>query len=236
MMRYTRTQHRRASRQVNDHGRVSGTHRFRAPSWDQESVRDSVHEDSASARIAAGQRPRPSFRHPQALPRPRPGGAKEEPRSLVDTAESWRRAVPPRSTGCTPTSHNCTAATTSVPGAPPLAPPWTARPGCCAATNAHEPPLLAAESATSAASDANSPTSPNTAAIAQIPGPQQKDAPATSDVSTAGRPTRSHQRPRTPHFRPHLDTPPTRPHNRRSSPTLDIRADLSLRVAESSSH
>ena len=31
---------------------------------DQESVRDSVHEDSASAHIAAGQRPRPSFRHP----------------------------------------------------------------------------------------------------------------------------------------------------------------------------
>ena len=26
MMRYTRTQHRPASRQVNDHGRVSGTH------------------------------------------------------------------------------------------------------------------------------------------------------------------------------------------------------------------
>ena len=26
MMRYTRTQHRAASRQVNDHGRVSGTH------------------------------------------------------------------------------------------------------------------------------------------------------------------------------------------------------------------
>ena len=38
---------------------------FRAPSWDQESVRDSGHEDSASARISAGQRPRPSFRHPQ---------------------------------------------------------------------------------------------------------------------------------------------------------------------------
>ena len=26
MMRYTRTQHRPASRHVNDHGRVSGTH------------------------------------------------------------------------------------------------------------------------------------------------------------------------------------------------------------------
>ena len=38
---------------------------FRAPSWDQESVHDAVHEDSASARIATGQRPRPSFRHPQ---------------------------------------------------------------------------------------------------------------------------------------------------------------------------
>ena len=37
---------------------------FRAPSGDQESVRDSVHEDSASAPIAAGQRPRQSFRHP----------------------------------------------------------------------------------------------------------------------------------------------------------------------------
>ena len=85
MMRYTRTQHRPASRQVNDHDRVSGTHRpvgahnsvvgadqgFRAPSWDQESVRDSGHEDSASAPIAAGQRPRQSFRHPQALVDPR---------------------------------------------------------------------------------------------------------------------------------------------------------------------
>ena len=124
-IRDTRTQHRPASRQVNDHGRVSGTHTaldrrslrwfgisactatpedlppslaqhgscrrsstsssslpfrthvgahnsvvgadqgFRAPSWDQESVHDAVHEDSASARIATGQRPRPSFRHPQ---------------------------------------------------------------------------------------------------------------------------------------------------------------------------
>ena len=44
---------------------VGGDQGFRAPSWDQESVRDSVHEDSTSARIAAGQRPRPSFRHPQ---------------------------------------------------------------------------------------------------------------------------------------------------------------------------
>ena len=37
---------------------------FRAPSGDQESVRDAGHEDSASAPIAAGQRPRQSFRHP----------------------------------------------------------------------------------------------------------------------------------------------------------------------------
>ena len=39
---------------------------FRAPSWAQESVRDSGREDSASAPIAACQRPRPSFRHPHA--------------------------------------------------------------------------------------------------------------------------------------------------------------------------
>ena len=32
MIRYTRTQHRSASRQVNDHGRVSGTHRPPTPS------------------------------------------------------------------------------------------------------------------------------------------------------------------------------------------------------------
>ena len=31
MIRYTRTQHRSASRQVNDHGRVSGTHRPQTP-------------------------------------------------------------------------------------------------------------------------------------------------------------------------------------------------------------
>ena len=51
---------------VGAHNSVVGADQgFRAPSWDQESVRDSVHEDSASARIAAGQRPRQSFRHPQ---------------------------------------------------------------------------------------------------------------------------------------------------------------------------
>ena len=50
---------------VGAHNSVVGADQgFRAPSWDQESVRDSVHEDSASAPIAAGQRPRPSFRHP----------------------------------------------------------------------------------------------------------------------------------------------------------------------------
>ena len=36
------------------------TRGVRAPSRDQESVRDSGHEDSASAPIAAGQRPRQS--------------------------------------------------------------------------------------------------------------------------------------------------------------------------------
>ena len=51
---------------VGAHNSVVGADQgFRAPSGDQESVRDSVHEDSASARIAAGQRPRPSFRHPR---------------------------------------------------------------------------------------------------------------------------------------------------------------------------
>ena len=54
------------ARPVGAHNWVVGAdQRFRAPSWDQESVRDSVHEDSASAHIAAGQLPRPSFRHPQ---------------------------------------------------------------------------------------------------------------------------------------------------------------------------
>ena len=52
---------------VGAHNSVVGADQgFRAPSWDQESVRDSGHEDSASARIAAGQLPRQSFRHPQA--------------------------------------------------------------------------------------------------------------------------------------------------------------------------
>ena len=52
---------------VGAHNSVVGADQgFRAASRDQESVRDSGHEDSASARIAAGQRPRPSFRHPHA--------------------------------------------------------------------------------------------------------------------------------------------------------------------------
>ena len=51
---------------VGAHNSVVGADQgFRAPSWDQESVHDAVHEDSASARIATGQRPRPSFRHPR---------------------------------------------------------------------------------------------------------------------------------------------------------------------------
>ena len=50
---------------VGAHNSVVGADQgFRAPSGDQESVRDSVHEDSASAPIAAGQRARQSFRHP----------------------------------------------------------------------------------------------------------------------------------------------------------------------------
>ena len=57
---------------VGAHNSVVGADQgFRAPSWDQESVQDSVHEDSGSARIAAGQLPRPSFRHPHDG---RPGG------------------------------------------------------------------------------------------------------------------------------------------------------------------
>ena len=55
---------------------------LRAPSGDQESVRDSVHEDSASARIAARQRPRPSFRHPHAGD-PAAGAAKRALRALA---------------------------------------------------------------------------------------------------------------------------------------------------------
>ena len=50
---------------VGAHNSVVGADQgFRAPSWDQESVNDAVHEGSASVRIAAGQRPRPSLRHP----------------------------------------------------------------------------------------------------------------------------------------------------------------------------
>ena len=53
---------------VGAHNSVVGADQgFRAPFGDQESVRDLVHEDSASAPIAAGQRPRQSFRHPYGL-------------------------------------------------------------------------------------------------------------------------------------------------------------------------
>ena len=66
----SRFPHRLAQR-VGAHNSVVGADQgFRAPSGDQESVRDSVHEDSASAPIAAGQRPRPSFRHPQSSRHP----------------------------------------------------------------------------------------------------------------------------------------------------------------------
>ena len=64
-----RSRHTRSSSLVGAHNSVVGADKgFRAPSGDRESVRDSIHEDSASARIAAGQRPRPSFRHPQGWP------------------------------------------------------------------------------------------------------------------------------------------------------------------------
>ena len=54
-----------SAERVGAHNSVVGADQgFRAPSGDQASVRESVHEDSASARIAAGQRPQPSFRHP----------------------------------------------------------------------------------------------------------------------------------------------------------------------------
>ena len=60
-----REQQLRETQPVGAHNSVVGADQgFRAPSGDQASVRDSGHEDSASARIAAGQRPRPSFRHP----------------------------------------------------------------------------------------------------------------------------------------------------------------------------
>ena len=57
----------RAAQRVGAHNSVVGADQgFRAPSGHQESVRDSEHEDSASAPIAAGQRPRPNYGHPQA--------------------------------------------------------------------------------------------------------------------------------------------------------------------------
>ena len=60
---------------------AADTQGFRAPSWDQKSVRDSVHEDSASAPIAAGQRPRPSFRHPHGETSPTADGREIRPNS-----------------------------------------------------------------------------------------------------------------------------------------------------------
>ena len=60
-----RCRHSSVAGLVGAHNSVVGTDQgSRAPSWDRGSVRDSVHEDSASAPIAAGQRPRQSFRHP----------------------------------------------------------------------------------------------------------------------------------------------------------------------------
>ena len=70
---------------VGAHNSVVGADQgLLAPSWDQESVRDSVHEGSASARIAAGQRPRPSFRHPQ--------GDRRECCALRNSAHDHRKA------------------------------------------------------------------------------------------------------------------------------------------------
>ena len=44
--------------------RAARTH-SEANQRNQQAVHDAIHEDSTSARIAARQRPRPSFRHPQ---------------------------------------------------------------------------------------------------------------------------------------------------------------------------
>ena len=50
MMRYTRTQHQPASRQVNDHGRVSGTHKVVQPP-EQHPVRHRVLAGTADLRL-----------------------------------------------------------------------------------------------------------------------------------------------------------------------------------------
>ena len=85
-MRLTRAE------RVGAHNSVVGADQgFRAPSGDQESVRDSVHEDSASARIAAGQRPRQSFRHAQ----PRARSCSACPLSRVIRAVRSRLPPPP---------------------------------------------------------------------------------------------------------------------------------------------
>ena len=62
----------------------------------EEAVDDAVHEDPASARIAAGQRPRPSFRHPQAQLRHGPGRIIYRPRVpiLATRGRDARAKVP----------------------------------------------------------------------------------------------------------------------------------------------
>ena len=76
---------------VGAHNSVVGADQgFRAPSGDQESVGDWGHEDSASAPIAAGQRPRPSFRHPQGFRAP----TREYPISVWSVALSADRRLP----------------------------------------------------------------------------------------------------------------------------------------------
>ena len=79
---------------VGAHNSVVGADQgFRAPSWDQESVRDSGHEDSASAPIAAGQRPRPSFRHPH--PVSMPSLFRFDASAVVHTCSSSHRTPAP---------------------------------------------------------------------------------------------------------------------------------------------
>ena len=75
MIRYTRTQHRSASRQVNDHGRVSGTHRVGLPSmYSMRAVRifDAQRRCGADEKQqVAGRSVRPSpARAPTARPTP----------------------------------------------------------------------------------------------------------------------------------------------------------------------
>ena len=86
----TKKPRRPRARRVGAHNWVVGPDQgFRAPSGDQESVHDAGHEDSASARIAAGQRPRPRF--------PAPTGPE-----LPETAISAQLAHPRRENSLTP--------------------------------------------------------------------------------------------------------------------------------------